>query len=83
MCIACSEQGSHLEENVVFGSHSKVMGVEEAVLHDKACRSKFCFIRPILCDLDGHVCIPKRLQHAVHAHKAASGRREHNKDWKR
>lgn len=69
--IAYHGQGSHLKEDMVISCHSKVMGVEEAVLHDKACRSKFCFVRPILCDFNGHVGISKRLQHAVHQHKAA------------
>ena len=48
------------------GSHSEVMGVEEAVLHDKAGASNFLPVGPKLSDANGHVRIPKWREQAAH-----------------
>lgn len=47
------------------GSHSEVMGVEEAVLDDKAGASNFLPVGPKLRDANGHVRIPKWLEQAA------------------
>ncbi len=62
---ACRKHRRNLEEDIVSTCDSKVMGVEEAVLDDKAVASQFLPVGPKLCDANGHVCIPKRLEQAA------------------
>lgn len=52
---------AHLEEDVVVGGDSKVVGIKEAVLHEEAGAPLALPVRPILGHADRHVSIPKGL----------------------
>lgn len=63
---------SHLEEDVVLGSDGKVVGVEEAVLDNKAGSSQLLPVGSKLFNANRHVSIPKRLQQTAQPHTSTT-----------
>lgn len=65
-------RASHLEEDVVLGSDGKVVGVEEAVLDNKAGSSQLLPVGSKLFNANRHVSIPKRLQQTAQPHTSTT-----------